>query len=219
MQRDEKKKTPKGPGHLKKPVFQPIVVKSVGISCFQISLGLANSQGPRGATLRQGDYGKTPFHRFKTQVLLPICPSEKCVCVPFSVPLLHPPHHMTFQPRPGGGQQTQSLQCVGWYVTPNPSTQRTQCHFCSLHSAPLPTTSQLHMPGCNWLLAQDSPLTLGSRGILSGFQEPPLSSLSPTLPTAQALWALALPQRWLLGLPHPAPVLSWLRYSSPPWVS
>ena len=130
-----------------------------------------------------------------------------------------PPHHMTFQPRPGGGQQTQSLQCVGWYVTPNPSTQRTQCHFCSLHSAPLPTTSQLHMPGCNWLLAQDSPLTLGSRGILSGFQEPPLSSLSPTLPTAQALWALALPQRWLLGLPHPAPVLSWLRYSSPPWVS
>lgn len=130
-----------------------------------------------------------------------------------------PPHHMTFQPRPGEGQQTQSLQCVGWYVTPNPSTQRTQCHFCSLHSAPLPTTSQLHMPGCNWLLAQDSPLTLGSRGILSGFQEPPLSSLSPTLPTAQALWALALPQRWLLGLPRPAPVLSWLRYSSPPWVS
>ncbi|KAB0357782.1 hypothetical protein FD754_001938 [Muntiacus muntjak] len=74
------------------------------------------------------------------------------------------------------------------------------------------------MPGCNWLLPQDSPLTLRSRGILSGFQEPPLSSLSPTLPTAQALWALALPQRWLLGLPHPAPVLSWLRYSSPPWV-
>ena len=149
------------------------------------------------------------------------CPSlpQRNVFVSLFLSLSFTPHHMTFQPRAGGGQQTQSLQCVRWYVTPNPSTQRTQCHFCSLHSAPLPTTSQLHMPSCNWLLAQDSPLTLGSRGILSGFQEPPLSSLSPTLPTAQALWALAQPQQWLLGLPHPAPVLSWLRYSSPPWVS
>lgn len=93
MQRNEKNKmkTPKGPSHLKKPVLKPIVVKIVGISCFQISLGLINSQGSRGATLRQGDCGKIPFHRFKIQVFLPICPSEKCVCVPFSVPLLHPP--------------------------------------------------------------------------------------------------------------------------------
>lgn len=216
----KKKKTPKGPGHLKKPVLQPIVVKIVGISCFQISLGLANSQGSRGATLRQGDYGKTPLIGLRLRFSCPSVPQRNVfVSLFLSLSFTPPPHHMTFQPRPGEGQQTQSLQCVGWYVTPNPSTQRTQCHFCSLHSAPLPTTSQLHMPGCNWLLAQDSPLTLGSRGILSGFQEPPLSSLSPTLPTAQALWALALPQRWLLGLPRPAPVLSWLRYSSPPWVS
>lgn len=30
---------------------------------------------------------------------------------------------------------------------------------------------------------------------------------------------LPLPQLWLLGLPRPAPVLSWLRCSSPLWVS
>lgn len=151
------------------------------------------------------------------RVLLPIYSSEKCVCVPFSVPLLHP--SPTFQPSAGGGQQTQSRLCMGWYVSPHPPTQRTQCPFCSLRSAPLPTTSQVHMPGCNWSLAQESPLSLGPRGILSGFQEPPLSSLSPTLPTPQALRALPLPQLWLQGLPHLAPVLSWLRCSSPLWVS
>lgn len=125
---------------------------------------------------------------------------------------------MTFQPRAGGGQQTQSLQCVGgmWPPTPPPRGHNATSAPCTL---PTPTTSQLHT--CQaaigyWL--QDSPLTLGSWGILSGFQEPPLGSLSP-LPAAQAPWALALPQRWLLGLPHPAPVLSWLRFSSPPWVS
>ena len=133
-----------------------------------------------------------------------------------SLPLTPPPHSSLGQ---GEASRHKALSVWGGMCPPHPSTQRTQCPFCSLHSAPLPTTSQLHMPGCNWLLAQDSPLILGPWGILSGFQEPPLSSLSPTLPTPQTLRALALPQLWLLGLPLPAPVLSWLRYSSPLWVS
>lgn len=130
-----------------------------------------------------------------------------------SLSLTTPP---TFQHEAGGGQQTQSPQCIRWYVAPHPSTQRTQCSFCSLYSASLPTTSQLHMPGCNWLLAQDSPLILGPRGILRGFQEPPLSSLSPTLPTPQALWALAPAPAMAPGAPSssPSPVLAVLLFSS-----
>ncbi|XP_015419039.1 PREDICTED: myelin protein P0 [Myotis davidii] len=38
------------------------------------------------------------------------------------------------------------------------------------------------MPGCNWLLAQDSPLILGPWGILSRFQEPPAQFLVPHSP-------------------------------------
>lgn len=49
-------------------------------------------------------------------------------------------------------------------------------------SQPPYTTSQLHMPGCNWLLAQDSPLILGPWGILSRFQEPPVQFLVPHSP-------------------------------------
>lgn len=49
-------------------------------------------------------------------------------------------------------------------------------------SQPPTTTSQPHMPGCNWLLAQDSPLILGPWGILSGFQEPPAQFLVPHSP-------------------------------------
>lgn len=147
-----------------------------------------------------------------------------CPCVPqrsvfmslfLSLSLITPPTP-AFQPRAGGGQQTQSSLCMGWYVSPHPSTLRTQCPFCSLCPAPLPSTSQVHMPHCNWLLAQDSPLILGLQGILSGFQEPPLSSLSPTLPTPQTLRALAPGPAMAPGAPSssPSPILAALLFSS-----
>lgn len=81
---------------------------------------------------------------------------------------------------------------------------------------PPTTTSQLHMPGCNWLVAQDSPLMLGPQGILSGFQEPPLSSLSPTLSTPQMLRALAPAPAMAPGAPSssPSPILAVLLFSS-----
>lgn len=171
--------------------------------------------GPRA--LRQGDQEGFLCHGlldlgFSACLFL----REVCLC-PFSVPLPHPTP--TFQPRVGGGQYTQSPLCKGWYVSPHPSTQRIQCPFCSMPPATLPTTSPLHMPGCNWSLAQDSPLMLGIQGILSRFQKTQLSSLSPALSTPQTLWAFALPQLWLPGLPPPAPALSWLPCSSLLWVS
>lgn len=47
----------------------------------------------------------------------------------------------------------------------------------------------------------------------------PAQFLVPHSPTPQTIWALALPQLWLLGLPGPAPALSWLCCSSLLWVS
>ena len=140
MKEKKKMKTPKGLGHLKKPVLQPIVVKIVGISCFQISLGLDSSRGSRGATLRQGDYGKIPFHRFKIQVLLPICPSEKCVCVPFSVPLLHPP--TTWHSSPGQWEASRhkaySVWGGMWPPTPPPRGHNATSAPCTLSRSPPP---------------------------------------------------------------------------------
>lgn len=140
---------------------------------------------------------------------------EGCLC-PFFCPSPPPP---TFQPRVGGGQYIQSSLCMGWYVFSHPSTQSRQCLFCSMPPATLPTTSQSHMPGCNWSLAQDSPLMLGIQGILSRFQKTLLSSLSPTSPPHRRSGPQPLPQLWLLGLPHPTPALSWLPCSSLLWVS
>lgn len=136
-----------------------------------------------------------------------------CLCPFLSLSLTPPP---AFQPRVGGGQYTQSFLCMGWYVSPHPSTQSIQCPFCSMPPATLPTTSQLHMPGCNWSLARDSPLMLGIQGILSGFQKTPLSSLTPTFSTPQTLWALAPGPAMAPGAPSssPSPILAALLFSS-----
>lgn len=126
---------------------------------------------------------RTPSWNLRIQVPLPMCPSEKCVYVPFSVPLPHkPPLPQHSSPGQGEASRHKALCVWGGMCSPHPSTQRTQCPFCSLCSAPLPTTSQVHMPGCNWLLAQDSPLILGLQGILSGFQEPPAQFPVPQSP-------------------------------------
>lgn len=141
-------------------------------------------------------------------------PREGCLC-PFFCPSPSPPPP-TFQPRVGGGQNIQSSLCMGWYVFSHPSTQSIQCPFCSMPPATLPTTSQSHMPGCNWSLAQDSPLMLGIQGILSRFQKTLLSSLSPTFFTPQALWALAPTPAMAPGAPSssPSPILAALLFSS-----
>lgn len=47
----------------------------------------------------------------------------------------------------------------------------------------------------------------------------PAQFLVPHSPTPQTIWALALPQLWLLGLRGPAPALFWLCCSSSLWVS
>ncbi|XP_031245031.1 myelin protein P0 [Mastomys coucha] len=72
------------------------------------------------------------------------------------------------------------------------------------------------MPGCNWSLAQDSPLVLGIQGILSRFQKTPLSSLSPALSTPQTLWAFAPTPAMAPGAPSssPSPILAALLFSS-----
>lgn len=181
MQGGVRNKTPIGLSHLKKSIMQPTLVEITRDTLFSEFSWENLPLVPRA--LRQHLSGKETeeeslFMAFKLR--FPIYPSEKCVCVPVFVPLLHhPPPPATFQPGAGGGQWTQSPLCMGWYVSPHPSTHTIQCPFYSLHSAPLPTTSQLHMPGCNWLLAEDSPLMLGLQGILSRFQEPLVQFLVP----------------------------------------
>lgn len=196
------KTAPKGPGHLKKPSLWSS--GSQWTVCPHCSRGtFLQLAGLWGSHRRRGGWGGTPSHGLGLQVPLPIYPSEKCVCVPLSVLPHHPP---TFQPRAGGGQQTQSPLCMGWYVSPTLHMEDTMPLL--LPVLPLPTTSQSHMPGCNWLLAQDSPLIPRPRGILSRFQEPLLSSLSPTLPAPQPAWALACPSygSWgTLAQPQPSP--------------
>lgn len=113
-------------------------------TCFPGSLGkpACSSQGPRGVISGKASGEESSSRGLRTQIPLPIHHLEKCVCVPFSVPLPH--HHPRHSSLGQGEASRHKALCVwGGMCTP-PSTQRTQCSFYSLQSAPYHHLSTAH---------------------------------------------------------------------------
>ena len=105
------------------------VTVTVG-TCFPSSLREAacSSQGSEGVGSGKESREESPFRGLRVQVPLPSYSSQKCLC-PCFCPSPSPPNI----PAWGRGRPADTKPSVyGVACVPPPSTQRTQCPFCSL---------------------------------------------------------------------------------------